>query len=200
MTPKSLKQGADHLRQVAKQVPFGLSRGLNDVVLRVQREQKLGMSSTFTIRRPAFLNRSVRVQLAKKFDLRASVSIVSPEFAQHETPSLKVPRSGEHVASPVAVRRTKRQIVVKSEQPRAVLNQRKVFKLPTKRSDVELVVRQVGRGKQTSLQTLWVLRPSVPIGIRARLGFLDRARDITGRHGVQAIRDGIAYAFRTAKP
>ncbi len=97
----------------ARQIPFALKVAINDTAKDFQKVQTRQIMKVFTIRRATFAKRAVKIKpFATKQNLEAKVSIDPPGgqaradiFAKFETPSIKTPREGQHLAIPSDVPR-----------------------------------------------------------------------------------------------
>ena len=116
--------GAERLLAAATgQLPFATSLAINNTAKDFQRVQIAGMFQRFTIRRPTYARRAVKIKpFATKHKLEARVSIDPPGgkpqvFGRHEEPGVEHPE-GRHFTIPVEVRRTGAGIVSKRDRPR----------------------------------------------------------------------------------
>lgn len=122
-----------HLRGLAedqKQIPFALSRAVNKTALDVQRAARVQNRRIFTLRRPEWADRSVKVvKFASKKDPRATVGIHPPGasgearadiLAKFEDQTQKLPR-GRTIAIPVSsrIKRGNTGVISKRDRPKA---------------------------------------------------------------------------------
>lgn len=105
---------------LSKQAPFAISLGVNNLMKHGQAIVQGNLSREFTLRRKPFIERTVKVrEWAKKTSLVAEIGI-DPErdvLAKFEEGGRKRPQ-GSALAVPIAVRRGKTGIVIKSMRVR----------------------------------------------------------------------------------
>ena len=102
-----------------KQFRFALYRALNETAKTAQRAVKGEIQHGFTVR-TNWLNSAVgpKVLFATKDDLSAAVAMKGDFLSLHEGGGIKLP-SGKYLAVPTGnVRRTKRDIVQRSQRPK----------------------------------------------------------------------------------
>lgn len=154
-----------------KQIPFALANAVNKIAKDVQFDERVQLRRAFTLRRPEWADRAVKItRFAKKANPTAVVGIHPPGgdaradiLTKFEEDTVKLPR-GEHIAVPIHAKRTKKDIVRKSQRPRALIASGKAFIIrQTRNPAVQLIVRQVGRGRRRMLETLFMLLRRAPI-------------------------------------
>lgn len=111
------------------QLPYAKSVALNEVATRFQAAQRRGIHERFRTRRKQWVDQSVKItHFARKQEGRAyaEIGIVSPGggersdiLGKFEKGGLKRPKAGSRLAVPDEARRTKSDIVQKSQRPRA---------------------------------------------------------------------------------
>lgn len=189
-----------------KQIPFALANAVNKIAKDVQFDERVQLRRAFTLRRPEWADRAVKItKFAKKQDPTAVIGIHPPGgderadiLTKFETETSKTPRAGAHVAIPIAAKRTKKDIVRKNQQPRALIASGKAFIIrQTKNPAVQLVVRYAGRGKRKALETLWLLVRRVPIS--PDLKFEMTARKSIDRTAKTHLQREFDNAMKTAK-
>jgi hypothetical protein len=88
------------IQAAARQFPFAASQALNDIAKAFQAQQLKYMRGHYTLRRPDFASKSVKItRFARKDSLVAEIAIDSPGgrsdvFAKFEAGDDKLPRSG----------------------------------------------------------------------------------------------------------
>lgn len=174
------KQWTDHLSDVQKeQVPFAMAKALTAVTKEFQGFQLNAMREEFTVRQEQWFNRAVKItHFATKRELFTTVGIHPPGgdaradiLAKFEDETEKTPISGRHIAIPTGVKRNKRDIVQKAYRPsnlnfhqqggRIVGDKRTfIIELP---NGAGLILQRVGKGKNSTTRSLYLLLPIVPI-------------------------------------
>ncbi len=122
------------LEQAGSRLPRAISDGLTDTLKVAQGKQRARMQERFTIRRPAFLNQSVKITLFPRRDrLTGELAIAAPNsappdranvFGKFERGGLKRPRDGGFLAVPIVgspAKRTKRSPVRDAWRPSSLL-------------------------------------------------------------------------------
>lgn len=197
---RTLREDAD------KQIPFALANAINKIAKDAQTDERVQLRRAFTLRRPEWADRAVKItKFAKKKDPIAVLGIHPPGgdaradiLTKFEADTVKTPRAGAHVAIPVAAKRTKKDIVRKNQQPRALIAAGKAFIIrQTKNPAVQLIVRYAGRGKRKTLETLWLLVRRVPIS--PDLKFEQTARKSIDRTATKHLQREFDNAMRTAR-
>jgi hypothetical protein len=147
---------------LAKQVTFALAATLTAVAREAQAASVASIEDTFTVRnnwdKPSNAM-GIKALAATKDDL--SAALVTRADWLHEEARKKEPlRSGGLLAIPTAqVRRTKRDIIQRSQRPKALAG--KAFRLKTRNGPV--LAKWQGRGKNKKLVVLYRLKPSARI-------------------------------------
>lgn len=159
------------------EIPYALSRGINDTLLSIQKEQIQTINDRFTVRRQAFVKRSVKItKFSKKQDLDGEISIADiggkstkDILSKFETGKDKRSRTGGKVAVPSEfIRPDRGRVVTKSKRPSQLKNTFKVTK-----GETSLLFQRKGKGKNRTVHLAYILKPSVKID--RRLGFVDVA-------------------------
>lgn len=204
----------DHKKAVAqlnddaeRQIPFALAKGINETIKDVQTSERVNLRRKFTLRRPEWADRSVKItKFASKRDPSATIGIHPPGaggdersdiLGKFETDTVKEAHHGR-VAIPIAAKRTKRDIVRANQRPRAIIASGKAFVIEhTKNPAVQLIVRTIGRGRRRVLETLYLLVKRVRL--TRKLEFRERAEQAVDRSWVTNMRKALAEALRTAR-
>ena len=148
---------------VEKQVTFATAQALTQTAQQAQAAVTKSVESTFTVRnnwdKPS--NKfGIKVIPATKDNLQAGVATDADWLTQHETGGTKTP-AGNAIAIPTEnVRRTKRDIVQKSQRPGALRGKRDIV-LMTRNGPV--LFQRRGRKGNTKLVPLYRLAPRAKI-------------------------------------
>jgi hypothetical protein len=187
--------GAD---KFAKNVDFGTALALTRTAKEAQKAVLKAQEETFTIRgnwsSPS--NKfGTKVKPAKKTDLTADIHSEADWIVPHEEDSQKTPRSGANLAIPTDnVRRTKRQIIQRSQRPGALRGKNDVV-LKTRTGKTMLFQRK-GKGKKSRLVSMYLLTPRAHI--RKQSTFYAPAEN-AAKNFPKNLDAALAEAFRTAK-
>lgn len=205
INPEALKRSFRVLGEIAKEIPFAASVGLNRTADEAQQAIRASLSQHFTLRRRAFVESTIyrmpREDFATKATLRAGVRI-HPErdfLSKFEEGGVKKPRDGRTLGIPIEARPTKEQLVPPKYQLRTLF-----FGQRSTPSRVgTLLGARKGRGRnalvkafegtgafvrngrvflregKNKLKLLWVFRPRVPVP--ASLRFLATANQIASQ-------------------
>jgi hypothetical protein len=141
-----------------KQIIFAAAQSLTQVAKESQTAVIADIEHTFTTRGKWYLPSNkfgIRVKPARKTDLTAEVKTAADWLALHETGGTKTPQ-GQHLAVPTDnVRRTKRQIITRSQRPR---NLKRSFVIQTAHGPVLFQ-----RKNKKTIVALYDLEPRVKI-------------------------------------
>lgn len=193
-------QGIEGMRQslsnIERQLPFATALALTRTAKEVQREEIAHIRSAFTVR-GSWLREGgkfgVRITPASKKELVAVVESRAPWLEEHEGGVTRTPE-GSHFAIPQAViRRTKTQLIAKSQRPKAL---KRVFKIQTKKG-IPLLIQRIGRGKRSALRVMYQLTGKAKI--EPRLQFVDTGRAVVERVWKQIFAEALDRAIRTAR-
>jgi hypothetical protein len=181
-----------------KQVRFAVARSLTQTAKEAQKNVLADIGATFTVRnnwaQPSNAM-GVKALPASKTDLSAAVATRADWLIPHETGEDKVPE-GRHLTIPSKnVRRTKRDIVARSQRPRALRGKRDVV-LPLKGGGLGLFQRR-GRGKGGKLVFLYTMRRRASIRRQPTL-VEPTVRTFERKFGA-LIEKNLREAFRTAR-
>ncbi|MBV5330595.1 MAG: hypothetical protein JZU65_23690, partial [Chlorobium sp.] len=128
---------------------FGIAKGLTSLA-NEELPQRFTLRTRWWDRGPY----SIKTEKATKQNLTSKVFTMAPWMVMQEEGGTKLPTKSKRLALPMAdVRRTKRDLVQKSQKPRALT---KAFLIHTKSGNDFLAVR-VGRGKRSSMRLMWLL-------------------------------------------
>lgn len=196
------REALTYLQRVSQQAPFAVSLALNKVANHAQSAVRDGIKRTYTLRREQFVLNTVKINRedrARKDKLDATVRI-DPErnfLAKFEDGGLKTARDGRHIAIPTSnVRRTKADIVQRSQRPRALLDSRaagngKVFK-----TEAGIFQRTGARGASV-VRALFLLRAVVRV--RPTLSFKRNATDAVQRTWRTEMTSAFVQAEQSAR-
>lgn len=186
------------------QIPFATSKALNSTALDIQRAERNRLLSVFTIRRPEWANRNIKItHFATKRELWATVGIVAPGdgtrsdiLGKFENQTEKRPR-GEHIAIPIHAKRNARDIVTRANRPRQIIEAGRAFIVKSRKAGVELIARRLKQGQKTILQTLYLLVRRAPL--TPNLKFVDTAKRVVDTRFDAHMDRELVKAIRTAK-
>jgi hypothetical protein len=189
------------------QLPFAIAKALTKTAQDVQAKVIAGLPSQFTLRTKWYQPNTpygFKVEKATKINLSAKVYTKAPWMQLQETGGIKqVP--GKRLAIPFlekqgsrpgivfGVKRTKRDLIMKSQKPQALGS--KAFILKGKKGD--LLAMRTGRGKRSILRILYGLEPKA--NIKARLHFAETAQQVVDQGWRRNFEEAIEYALRTAR-
>lgn len=194
-----------------RQIPFAVSKALNDLAIRAADEERAVARQNFVIRQENVLRYGIaRTKQATKTSLFAEVG-VPPKFDflnKFEMGGLKTPRDRSTVAVPqLAVKGNRRGIVptglrIKAlalvRKGAAIEGQKKTFLIrPKSGSAAALILQRVGRGKSSRVRVLYVLERSVPV--EAILHFVETETRVAEQQWPDAWRQAFEYTMRTAR-
>lgn len=149
---------ANQPANLVKQVTFALAQTLTGIVKEAQREAISNIESTFTVRsnwdKPSNAM-GIKALPATKTDLSAALVTRADWLIPHEEGEDKVPEGRALAVPSKNVRRTKRDIIQKSQRPRALRGKRDVV-LPLGGGGLGLFQRK-GKGRNSRLVFLYTL-------------------------------------------
>ena len=158
---------------MTKQLPYAISQSLNDMGYKVRNQTRAQMPSHFTIRRPWVINQVDVLSRSTKRDLSVTIGPkpAAPFLNRQELGGVKLPR-GKHVAIPTSlVRRTKSQLISKTDKPAQLIAANKVF-IEQYRGNYWLALKggtgAQQRGFNRNLRFLYLLAPQA--NVKPRLG------------------------------
>lgn len=196
---------------LAQKAPQALANGINKTAEELQRVQRESQRRAFTVRRPQFVDRAVKIKpFARRNSLFAIVMIDPPGgqdrasiLTQHEQGGQKHARSGSRVAVPIEARRNKSDIVQKGQRIRAlnlhkeggrIIGARRTFMV---KGPNPAVLQRVGKGKRSKVRVLYSLERSVPL--RPRLHFKQNAERVVRQSFARNSEAGIIEAIERAR-
>jgi hypothetical protein len=184
---------------VAKQFTFALAAALTATAKEAQSVVIADIEGTFTVRtnwdRPSNAM-GIKVLPATKDDLSAALVTRADWLQLHESGGDKIP-AGEFIAVPTSnVRRTKRDIIRKSQRPRALRADRTVV-LPLKNGE-KMIFQRVGKGKNSKLVAMYRLIPRA--NIKEQSTFLAPAVQVYEKRFAIILEEKLKLAIATARP
>jgi hypothetical protein len=202
---ENVQRYMEALRQ--NQLPFAMAKALTKTAQDVQAKVIAGLPSQFTLRTKWYQPNTpygFKIEKATKTNLSAKVYTKAPWMQLQETGGVKqVPgkrlaipfleKQGSRPGIAFGVKRTKRDLIMKSQKPQALGS--KAFILKGKKGD--LLAMRTGRGKRSILRILYALEPKA--NIKARLYFAETAQQVVDQKWRPNFEEAIAYALRTSK-
>jgi hypothetical protein len=185
-----------YFSDIAKQLPFATALALTRTAKEVQREEIAHIRTAFTVR-GSWLREGGRfgvgVTPASKENLVAVIESRAPWLEAHEEGTTRTPE-GAHFAIPQKdIRRTKTQVIARSQRPKAL---KRAFKVETKKG-VPLLVQRIGRGKRSIVRVMYQLTGRARIAPRLR--FVETGRVVVERVWQRIFSDALDRAIRTAR-
>lgn len=188
------------LKDFQKQIPFAHSLAINNTAKDAQGGIQSGYESRFTLRRPAFVKQEGAkiTQFANKQKQEAIVRVSEKAgfLLKFEDGETKTPKDGKAIAIPLNVRRSKSDIIPKSQRPPALYAGKaaaagRVF------SKGGLLLQRIGRGAAATLRVLYVWKPSVKVP--ALLQFTKTANEAVDKHWQRRALEAVDRAISTMK-
>lgn len=208
-----VKSAVAQLREDERQIPFALAKAVNATALDVQKAERRQLRRVFTLRRPEWADRSIKiVKFAKKSDPSATIGIHPPGgdsradiLDKFEDQSQKLPRSGT-IAIPVTgigIRRGGTGVIAASQRPRAIADRKDVFILRKKMGAVGegLILQRIrfGRGKnrrQSNVVLYYLVRRA---RLNPNLEFVPTARETIKATWPSHMLSEFDHAVRTSR-
>lgn len=200
------------------QIPFAAAVAVNETAKRFQIEQREHQRGIFTVRRPRFVDRAVKIRrgdFATKREPTAIVRIEPPGgqeradiLTKFEDQEFKVPFKGERLAIPVDVRRTGTGIVPPSMRPssldfkphgssgRVMRGKKRTF-LIREPGGRGAIFQRFGRRGSSDVRVLFVFAPRADIDPELEF-HANAVRVVRGRFP-REFRDAFDRAIRTAR-
>ena len=224
--PLVIKVDADealgYFDRVSRQVPFATSRAINEALKSAQGIEQQHVLRSFTVRRPDFIIRTLKItQFADKRTLTGVLEVdpTRDMLAKFEEGGRKTPISGSALAVPIAVRRNKSDIVLRSMRIRnlgltahrtqggKVQLKGKFRTFTIKGPQGGAVLQRVGRKPKGSdlaseisagsVRVLYAFKRSVPI--RANLRFTENVSKAVVEQWPKFMTEAFDFAVRTAR-
>jgi len=168
-----------------EQMPFIGAMTLTQTAKDAQQVVIVRLPHKFTIRN-TWTQKGVQIQPAKKNHLESRVMVRDDYMQLQEEGGTKTPR-GQHLAIPArGARKNKRDIITKSNRPRAVLDRPKSF-IQRLKSGREAIMRRKGKSR-FPVEVMFLLIPKAEIN--ARFGFEETVR--------RTVTDRVQKNFETA--
>lgn len=200
-----------HLADVEqRQIPFAMSRALNATGLQVQRAERDQLHRVFTLRRPEWAERSVKiVHFAKKSEPWLTIGIHPPGgdrradiLGKFETEREKRPRDGGTIAIPVAARKRRDTGIIRKRDRPGGFNFRQVGRA-VRGDRGTFIIRQpdgsggIFRRVKGVVSLLYLLVHRAPL--QPDLHFADTAGKAVDDHWAYNFERALDEALRTAK-
>lgn len=204
---KGLKELSESLTALEKrELPFATARMLTACAKDVQEAVIAQLPSQFTLRTGWYKPNTpygFKVKSATKANLQAEVFTRAPWMLLHEEGGTKqavgkrlavpfVQKQGAVPGVEYGVKRTKRDLIMKSQKPR---NLRNSFIIHGTNGD--LIAQRKGKGKRSVLHILYALEQQALI--KRRLGFADTARRVIKEVLRKRFDEAMQYALKTSR-
>jgi hypothetical protein len=204
------------LEHIARQLPFAVSKALNDLGIEFQRVERAHLGRAFTLRRRDWAEKNVKItHFAKKTDLHTTIAIESPGdpsrsdiLSKFESDTQKRPKDGKSIALPVDAKRSKADIVRKAERPRAfnfrlegnrTVGDRRTFILPIRsQPGARGIFQRVGKGRGSRIRLLFFLKPGA-VPIDPDLDFYENAMTTINNQWREKFDSRLREALATAR-
>lgn len=180
-----------YIDSAGKQLPFALSKAINSTADKIREATLKGASEVLTLRGTWWKPRTkfgFNVKPSTKRNLIAEIYTKADWLAQHEDGGIKTAK-GMIAIPTIDVKRNKKDIITKSNRPRAVKG---AFKVTSKNGN-EFIAKRV-RGKLVVLY--WLEKQAKIEGVYK---FHDIAKQTFSDNFVKDFSDAVDYALRTAK-
>lgn len=204
------KEVQRRMGDLARRSPRAVANAINKTAEDFQKEQRRVMRTAFTVRRPAFVDRAIKIKpFARSGSLSATVSVDPPGgqarasiLTQHETAGQKRARDGGRVAVPIHARTNKagipqriRQLGLKPDEHGRIVGRNRTFMV--KKGGKVTILQRTGRGKNAGVRVLYTLKRSVPL--KARLQFHKTAQRVVRQRLQPNLTAGIREAIEHAR-
>jgi hypothetical protein len=198
-----------------KQVPFALALGTNRTIEEAQAAIQAHEQKTYTIRRD-WVIKGIKIDnadRATKDSPKATVHLDPARgfMSKFEEGDTKLP-TGKSIAIPIGAKRSKSDIIQKSQRPKSFHFSRGYSSIRTgatiwrgdnrtwllQRPDgTGTIFQRTGRGKRSSLKLLYILRPKAKTP--ANLAFYEVGEAVVRERYAINVQGFLQYALRTAK-
>lgn len=193
-----------------KQIPFALANAVNKIAKDVQTDERVQLRRAFTLRRPQWADRAVKItKFAKKADPTAVIGIHPPGgddradiLTKFESDTSKVPKAGT-IAVPVTrigLARGSSGVLRNRARPRDLIARGKAFIVRKRvgRVGEGLILQRLklGRGRTSIVALYYLIRRAI---IKPDLKFELTARKSIDRTAVTHLQREFDNAMKTAR-
>lgn len=182
------------LKNLIRELPSQVAQGINDLANNARDEFLWDLPNRMTLRTPWFKPGSqfgFNVRKATPSNPSAEIYTRAPWMQLQETGGTKTPK-GKHLAIPTTtVRRTKRDLIPKSQRPMGLGS--KAFQLKTQ-SGKEFLAMRTGRGKKSGLKIMYLLGQQARI--RPQLHFTDSIKGYVAQNAEKYLARAIERAMK----
>lgn len=194
---EGIKQLDGYLTALVKgELRFGIAKGLTDLADAARNDFVKDLPDKFTLRTQWWKPRGkygFNVKMATKESQSAEIYTRAPWMNLQEQGGTRTGH-GHRLAIPTKeVRRTKRELIVKSQKPAGLT---KAFPIKLK-SGKSMLAMRIGRGKNARLKFMYTLSQTAQI--KPTLHFYGDIAEFVKRYQKKYLEAGIAYSLRTAK-
>ena len=197
ITVKVFDQVTPTLKRISADMPKAASKGLNYIAYDSRDAFiKESFLDNFVLRKGWWKPGSpfgFNVAKSTPSNLTAIISTRAPWMMLHETGGNKLPQN-KHIAIPTAqVRRTKRDLILKSQTPVGL--GKRAFYLKTDEGD-EVLAMNFGRGKSRITKVMYTLKSKTHI--RPRLRFVKFVSDYAAKHSAGKMQKAMDDLLKSA--
>ena len=194
---QGLEPTKKYIANLEKQLPFAVALALTRTAKEVQREEIAHIRTAFTVR-GSWLREGWRfgvgITPASKENLVAVIESRAPWLEAHEEGTTRSPE-GAHFAIPQKdIRRTKTQVIARSQRPKAL---KRAFKVETRGGRVPLLLQRIGRGKRSIVRVMYQLTGRAKIAPRLR--FVETGKAVVEKVWRRIFSEALDRAIRTAR-
>lgn len=178
----------------AKQFQFSVAKALTNTAYDIQKEVRKNMPQRFTLRRQ-WVVQGIRVDRATKDSLTATVYSRDKFMGLQELGGPKSPLRNYLAVPTSMVRRTKTEMIAKSDRPKNLGNRAEIIELHGKKW---LALKRDRKGANGNrLRLLYLLVPRAQV--KKRLGLGDDAAKIARLRFTENLKSAMEFAMRTAR-
>lgn len=183
------------IKNIGKQIPFAVSKGINNTAEKMRQSTLQGAKDTLTLRGSWFNPRTkygFNVKPSTKNNLQADIYTNADWMKIQEDGGIKTAKG--LIAIPTTdVKRNKKDIITKGNRPR---NAKGAFKITLKNGQ-QAIAKEVGKGKNKRLVILYWLEKQAKI--KGVYKFHDIATNTFKANIENDMKEAVNYALSTAR-